>query len=73
MKPKIFNELKESVKEGGRWFKKNVPMIEHPLICSVCGEESGYTIEGIMFLMVTTDLTCHNCGAVVVPAKNIFC
>ncbi len=73
MKPEIFDELKESVKEGGKWFKKNIPTKEHPIICPTCGKESGYTTESIMFLVVTTDLTCHNCGAVVISANNIIC
>jgi hypothetical protein len=72
MKSKIFDELKESVKEGGRWFRKSPILGEHPIICPSCGKESGYTSEGVMFLVVTTDLTCHHCGTVIIPANNII-
>jgi hypothetical protein len=73
MKSEIFDELKESVKEGGKWLRKNPLAKEHPIICHACGKKSGYTSEEIMFLVVTTDLTCHHCGTVVIPANNIIC
>jgi uncharacterized Zn finger protein len=41
---------------------------EHPIMCSACGKESGYTQEGLMFFVVSEDLHCKYCGEVVVVA-----
>lgn len=38
----------------------------NPITCFHCGQNSGFTEEGIMFLVITTDLLCQKCGEVVV-------
>jgi hypothetical protein len=45
-------------------------IIDHPIICPHCKQESGYTHEGIMFLYIACDLLCHKCGKIVIYANN---
>jgi hypothetical protein len=39
---------------------------KHPIICPCCGKDSGYTKEGIMFLVVQSDILCQHCGHVII-------
>jgi hypothetical protein len=64
MKKKLFNELVESVKEGGKLIRKNT-VTKTPIICPCCKQESGYTQEDCMFLDITIDLLCKHCGEIV--------
>lgn len=43
-----------------------------PIICPHCRKESGITEEGIRYLVIYRDITCKNCGEVVirVPATH---
>ena len=42
-----------------------------PIICPHCHQDSGYTNEGIMFLVIYYDLLCKHCGKVVVSAPTV--
>ncbi len=41
-----------------------------PIICPHCNKESGYTQEGIRFLVILNDLLCKRCHKAVILANN---
>ena len=42
----------------------------HPIICHTCQRDTGMTTEQFMFYVVTTDIKCPHCGAVIIRANN---
>ena len=43
-----------------------------PIICPHCNTESGYSTEGLMLYVLTSDLHCNNCGEVVIHESPIY-
>ena len=45
---------------------------ETQIICPNCNKESGYTLEGLMHMVIMNDLTCPHCNSVVVRCPPTF-
>jgi hypothetical protein len=60
------------MKDMSRTFVEEMMVSDRPILCPVCGKTSGYTENGVMFLVVSHDLHCQHCGAVVVHGPTIW-
>ena len=41
------------------------------IICPHCKQNSGHCQEDFMYMVLTSDVTCKNCGKVVIKANKI--
>ena len=44
---------------------------KNEILCPHCGKNTGYTHEGLMFLVLQDDLKCPYCNKIVIFANKI--
>lgn len=44
---------------------------KHPIKCPFCSNDTGLTIEGLMYRLIEKDLKCPHCRGVVIRANKV--
>lgn len=54
---------------------KLLPLIPTSIVCPHCKQETGFTKEAIVEMLITEDISCPNCNKVIyscVPERNTY-